>query len=137
MRPNLQHTLDVRRAEVKRVDDVGGDFVHVFGRAKLLGVGQGIFTVNFPVAFTSRPYPSICHELEQGHAFDASNVVQFTPTIVRWGEKAQDSGILTLSADVGVVLSGSSDLESYAVFHFYGSALKSPIASSMRPEAQI
>lgn len=132
---NIQNTLAVRRAEYARVDAAAGGLSIVRGKIKVVGAGEVLFDVNFPVAFFEQPTPAFGHVLEQGQSVTSGSSPEWSASVVDWSLVERESQPFFVGCTVSAFVSGVT--ESFLTFIFLGNSLTNPVSPSMSSKAKI
>lgn len=120
MTPPIRQSRYARsQADVSRVSQMSADLTWVDGRLKVVGPGEAIHSVQFPVTFSKKPLPFFGGEVEF-MASEAAMYPEITGVVTGW---QVTSGNRYNGADISIRASGRPGQPLWLSYAFVGVAL--------------
>lgn len=123
--------IEQRRQDLSRVDDFLIKNTAVSGRILVVGAGETVVEVAFPVWFIERPNFTYGGELEEGQSIEAENFPTISGIVETWTMKKAErlGGGYYVGARVICVTTGKENQNIYLHWRCEGKAITNPALS--------
>lgn len=115
---------ETRRSEVEKIQESFVRVNKVSGRIKLIGIGQLVVPIDWPVWFIE--WPNFCpgYELDEASPLDTSNFPTWSVTVSAWEKQtAGELGEYWIGANLAIVINGNPDQIGWVHWAMEGKAM--------------
>lgn len=122
------HAIELRRGEIERVNNQTAQYFKVSGEVEVVGPGEAVVDVLFPVIFTDKPAFSHGPALSDGISTTDGNLPTCSVVVLLWHERVRDDGtIVYAGAQFAIVTTGPTDQVLLVQWHVEGVGLRGPV----------
>lgn len=137
-RPPTGAPLEARRGAANRLDSITGKLHCIQGFIEIIGSGEALLDVNFPVWFLEHPNFTFGGEMAPNQILTAGQYPMLSILVHRWAMREFPAGVSYYSgATLIVVSSGADDQRLIGHWRAEGKALRNPGGETLTVDARI